>query len=669
MKKQILCIVLTLMLSACLTFGATTAFADDVQPNSTDIAINKTNFPDENFMREVKYYDLNSDNVLQVDELNACTVMDLQWKMIGNLTGIQYFTQLKELNCSGNNLSQLDLRRNTLLETLDCSGNWIESLNLSKNSLLQNLNCSVNELTTLNLTDNRELKELNCNWNKITGLDLSANGKLNLLWCKGNRISDLDISSNGELKELNCQGNEISKLTVVDHPAIETLFCSDNEMTDMDVRNDAALEELNCDHNNLTSLSLENLPALRHLNCSANPLGKLDVSEFSLLEGLYCFENGLSSLNVSNNSMLKFLDCSNNRIVSLNTANNTGLKTLYCYKNRITSLNVKNNLELDELMCFGNRLTSLDLSSNKGLIYFDENIGTTNPAKIGEQQYSIKVSCNGKIDLRKLDGFDVSKITRISGGTLKGSTLTFNSGSNRISYYYSTGIKQYGYTYMTVELVTDSSNLKHSYSDKWTVDKKASTTTDGSRSRHCTGENCTAKTDIKTIPKVSGIRLYRNEYVYDGNVKTPGVYVLNRNGNAIPKTAYTIERESGRKKVGKYCYKVRLNSSYYSGTKTLYLTIKPRPTEILGIYSRDNGFKVKWSKRTIQNTGYQVRYSSKSDFSRSYTIPVDNSYRNYLTKYKLKSKTKYYVKVRTYKVVDGVKYYSSWSKAKSVVTG
>ena len=33
---------------------------------------------------------------------------------------------------------------------------------------------------------------------------------------------------------------------------------------------------------------------------------------------------------------------------------------------------------------------------------------------------------------------------------------------------------------------------------------------------------------------------------------------------------------------------------------------------------------------------------------------------------KLKPKKKYYVRVRTYKTVNGVKFYSEWSSAKSV---
>ena len=66
-------------------------------------------------------------------------------------------------------------------------------------------------------------------------------------------------------------------------------------------------------------------------------------------------------------------------------------------------------------------------------------------------------------------------------------------------------------------------------------------------------------------------------------------------------------------------------------------------------------------------TGYQIRYSKYKSFSKYYTSTV-KGYKNYVKTIKpLTSKKRYYVKVRTYKVVNGVKYYSGWSTVRSIV--
>ena len=66
-----------------------------------------------------------------------------------------------------------------------------------------------------------------------------------------------------------------------------------------------------------------------------------------------------------------------------------------------------------------------------------------------------------------------------------------------------------------------------------------------------------------------------------------------------------------------------------------------------------------------QTRGYQVIYSKNSKFTSAKTYKIKNTY-NKVT-LKGTSKKKYYVKVRTYKVVKGNTYYSNWSKVKTVV--
>ena len=76
--------------------------------------------------------------------------------------------------------------------------------------------------------------------------------------------------------------------------------------------------------------------------------------------------------------------------------------------------------------------------------------------------------------------------------------------------------------------------------------------------------------------------------------------------------------------------------------------------------------KVTW-KKVKGIKGYQIQYSTNKKFKKgNKTITVKSTKSTSATIKKLKSKKTYYVRMRTYKIVNGKKVYSAWSKAKSV---
>ena len=80
-------------------------------------------------------------------------------------------------------------------------------------------------------------------------------------------------------------------------------------------------------------------------------------------------------------------------------------------------------------------------------------------------------------------------------------------------------------------------------------------------------------------------------------------------------------------------------------------------------------FTVKWKKQSTQTSGYQILYSTSSKFksgNKYVTVTSNKTTAKKITK--LKSKKKYYVKIRTYKTVNGTRYYSGWSSVKYVTT-
>ena len=97
-------------------------------------------------------------------------------------------------------------------------------------------------------------------------------------------------------------------------------------------------------------------------------------------------------------------------------------------------------------------------------------------------------------------------------------------------------------------------------------------------------------------------------------------------------------------------------------------TVKPKKTSIKKLSKGKKKFTVTWAKVSGVK-GYQVQYSTDKKFKKNNkSVTVTKQKTTKATVKNLKSKKKYYVRVRTYKTVNGKKVYSSWSKVKSVKT-
>lgn len=202
----------------------------------------------------------------------------------------------------------------------------------------------------------------------------------------------------------------------------------------------------------------------------------------------------------------------------------------------------------------------------------------------------------------------------------------------------------------------------HTYS---TVTDKATLSENGYTLKKCSV--CGYETSKKTIYYAKTIKLSATEYTYNGEAKKPSVTVKDSKGNTISSSNYTVTYPSGRKNVGKYKVTVKFKGNY-TGTKYLYFTINPGKTGIKSLEAYQKAIKVTVTKKTTQVTGYEVQYSKSSKFTSAKTKTIT---KNTTVSTKLESlsrKTTYYVRVRTYKTVDGKKYYSAWSATKKATT-
>ena len=302
--------LLTALLALCAALCLMPALA--LAEGAADVAIDPTNFPDANFRAYVCTFDTDNDDRLTTTELAAVKSMRLIGKSIGDLTGIEHFTALTELDCRRNQLTSLDLSKNTALQVLNCNNNPLTSLVLGGNTALTKLSCTNNQLTSLDLSKNTALQVLDCEGNQLASLDVSANTALEELYCGNNPLTSLDVSANTALTDLNCINTQRTSLDVSKNTALTSLLCGDNQLTSLDVSANTALTSLLCAKNQLTSLDVSKNTDLTDLDCRWNQLTWLDVSKNTALTDLDCRWNQLTSLDLSANPELSFSHCSTN---------------------------------------------------------------------------------------------------------------------------------------------------------------------------------------------------------------------------------------------------------------------------------------------------------------------------------------------------------------------
>ncbi|MGP3309644.1 InlB B-repeat-containing protein [Porphyromonas endodontalis] len=155
----------------------------------------------------------------------------------------------------------------------ECSGENITSLDISKNSQLKVLDCSQNSLTSLDVSKNTNIGTLNCSNNNLSSLSISKNTVLSILKCSDNRIASLDLSKNTGLFELRCSNNKLTSLDLSKHNRLQEVHCDNNQLSSLIVSKQATeLIEVRCTQNQIQGASMDALIAsLPKLNNPENP--------------------------------------------------------------------------------------------------------------------------------------------------------------------------------------------------------------------------------------------------------------------------------------------------------------------------------------------------------------------------------------------------------------
>lgn len=422
----------------------------NVVPQTTD----NIYIPDEGFKKYLlSGFDTDGDGEISIKEAEAVEKIDVSASLerIESLEGIEYFTNLTELDCSRNFIKSLDLRNNTKLVKVNAGNNELTSLDVSGCTAITELNCEENDLTVLDVSMLPSLVTLDCSGNRIVSLNVSKNTAIRTLDCGGNAIKTLNVSNNRVLVSLDCGDNYLTDLNLRYNTALTSLDCSSNSISLLDLSKNTELTELNCSGNALRSLLLLSNPKLVTLDCSANPDlatiwmsgesqeqsvglvtdsgeifyndgglvipdsalknylvtnydydgdGEISIAEAEAITQVNCRNLGITDLSgLEACPNLEYLDCSGNNISVMDLPHLTKLTSVICYDNVLTDINLTGCSALTSMRIINTNTNALNGMSLSIIGYEQSESLTLSMA----QTPVVSMTVSGSPKLTKLD--------------------------------------------------------------------------------------------------------------------------------------------------------------------------------------------------------------------------------------------------------------------------
>lgn len=243
--------------------------------------------PDANFRTYLKSRipaAFNVNNELILSQAKAYTgEISCSHQNISDLSGLQFFHNIRSLNCTFNNLTSLpSLDSLTKLQQVWVHDNQLSALpKISQLTKLEILNVKSNHLISLPSFPNATaLKEFDCSGNKLTSIpDLTTFNKLEVIYAYNNKLAVFPAINNlNKLRIFDVQSNELTTLP--------------------DISNNTNLTVFRCDRNQLQTLpSFAHLTLLSELGFSYNQIRVFpSLPQTSLLEKLICSNNLITTL-------------------------------------------------------------------------------------------------------------------------------------------------------------------------------------------------------------------------------------------------------------------------------------------------------------------------------------------------------------------------------------
>lgn len=257
--------------------------------------------------------DANNDGEIEVSEAEAVYSLYASHSA-SDLTGIEYFINLRRLRCDTGYLSSLNVTTLTHLQVLECQNN---------------------NLTSLNITGLSELTTLYAYANELTSLDLSGCTSLSLLWLFENELQAINVSGLINIHDFRCSQNNLTSLDVSNLTTLIHLECYNNQLTNLNVSGCSNLNHLDCRHNQLSNLNFLGLSHLVHLRIGYNPISSIDLTGLELINWFDLSETNFTTMNFAQMPLLGELICNNCSLTSIDISNNPNMGEIVCQNSPI----------------------------------------------------------------------------------------------------------------------------------------------------------------------------------------------------------------------------------------------------------------------------------------------------------------------------------------------
>lgn len=322
--------------------------------------------------------DQNGDDEISIEEAENISVLLLSQHELVNIKGIEYFTNLIKLDCSTNNISELDISQNTNLRELICGKNGIRNLDLSNNPLLIKIHCSYNPLIQLEVNHLTELTNIQCIASNLKTLNLSNNTKMTFLDCSNNILTELNLTNNPLLKSLSCNSNHLTQIDLTSNVLLDSFTINNNQLSSLNLANNSKLTSWFCENNKLETLYIKNNTIYNFWSGFAgNPMLKhicMDDNEKEYIEGK-AIEYGYSDIDINT-------ECEYNLSINPYPIKNTSIT----FNNPVTQ-----SLIIDS---YGERVESISIYSIDGKLIIRTKDVQINTSSLQKGTYFLHINTN-----------------------------------------------------------------------------------------------------------------------------------------------------------------------------------------------------------------------------------------------------------------------------------
>ncbi|MCD7840238.1 MAG: CAP domain-containing protein [Erysipelotrichaceae bacterium] len=400
----------------------------------------------------------------------------------------------------------------------------------------------------------------------------------------------------------------------------------------------------------------------------------------------YQFNNGYKTITIDN-QYLKFTSSD----TSVATVSSTGVITGKKAGTATITVTPKESTsyKLTKTITVNGSSSSSSASNKTSISKMTASLSQTSYTYDGTAKKPTVTLKNGSTTLKNGTDYTVSYSNNTNAGTAtvkitgKGSytgTLTKTFTINKASY--TPTVKSYTGSYdgqshtITISNVKSGSTIKYktssdaSYTSTKPSRKSTGTTTVYYQITNTNYKTITGTAKITINAKTKSIANYtatlsKISYTYTGKTLKPTI-TLKNGSTTISSSNYTVTY-SNNINVGTATVTIKGKGSY-TGTITKTFKIIPPKTTLQKLTAKSKGFVAKVSTKTTQVSGYEVQCSLNKSFSNSKSVQVNGNTNTSITISGLLSNKTYYVRTRTFKSVNGKRYYSEWSSSMSVKT-